>query len=177
MSNAGTFDLNDWLDRWDFQAVADFDDKRKECEFFFGLMSAETDRNKFRWLVSAFLNSAYSFFESTALTAHFRFTDPETGEPVEDHEGLAILKAHVKVLQEAKNPKFVKTAGLTPLTKQLYEFRKKSTHHFPLSIMIDGEALPDGFLFGDMRGEGIPVVPLCRDVLELVRAVYAEINE
>ncbi|GAB4058320.1 hypothetical protein [Uliginosibacterium sediminicola] len=177
MSKSSTFELDDWLDRWDFQAVADFDDKLKECEFFFDLISSETNRNRFRWLVSAFLNAAYSFFESTALTAYFRFTAPETGESVEDHEGLAILRNHVKVIQDAKNPKFVKTAGLTPLTKQLYEFRKKSTHHYPLSIMVTGEALPENFHFGDMRGEGVPVIPLCRDVLELIRAVYAEIND
>ena len=127
-------------------------------------------------MVSAFLNAAYSFFESTALTTYFRFTDPESGQPYEDHEGLAVLRRHVKVFQNAKNPNFVKTAGLTPITTQLYEFRKKSTHHFPLSIMATNSTLPEGFHFGSMRGQGTPVMPLCREALTLIRAVYAEIN-
>ncbi|MBD9359359.1 hypothetical protein [Methylomonas fluvii] len=177
MSSTEAIDLNDWFSRWDMEAVPDLDDKVKECEFFFDALSTQTNRNSFRWLVSAFLNAAYSFFESTALTAYFRFTDPESGESYEDHEGLAILRRHVKVEQNAKKPNFVKTAGLTPLTKQLYEFRKKNTHHFPLSIMAIGTTLPEDFHFGSMRDEGVPVMPLCREVLTLIRAVYAEIND
>lgn len=109
------------------QAVPDFDDKLLECEFFFELLSKETDRSKFRWLLSGFFNATYSFFESSALTAHFRYTDSD-GEQYEDEEGLSILQRHIKADQSKKNPTFVKTAGLTPLTTQLYEIRKKSTH-------------------------------------------------
>ena len=177
MSDSGAFELNDWLDRWDMEAVPDLDDKVKECEFFFNALSSETDRNRFRWLVSGFLNAAYSFFESTALAAYFRFTDPQTGESFEDHEGLEILRKHVKVIHNVKKPNFVKTAGLTPLTTQLYDFRKKSTHHFPLSIMAAGPSLPEDFHFGSMKDEGVPVIPLCREALELIRTVYAEIND
>jgi hypothetical protein len=43
--------------------------------------------------------------------------------------------------------------------------------------MVTGPVLPDDFHFGSMRGEGIPVMPLCREVLELIRTVYAEIND
>lgn len=170
------FDMNEWLDRWDMESIPDLDDKVKECEFFFDALSIETDRNRFRWLLSAFLNSAYSFFESTALTAYFRYTDPESGEPCEDHEGLAVLKRHVEVSQRANNPNFVKTKGLTSTTKQLYEIRRKNTHHFSLSIMATGQVLPEDFHFGDMRDEGVPVMPFCREVRTLVRAIYAEIN-
>lgn len=109
MSSTEEYYLNDWLSRCDIGAVPDLDDKVRECEFFFDALSAETNRNRFRWLVSAFLNAAYSFFESTALTAYFRFTDPESGEPYEDDEGLTVLRRHVKVFQNAKNPNFVKT--------------------------------------------------------------------
>lgn len=159
------------------EAVPDLDDKVRECEFFFDALSTETNRNRFRWLVSAFLNAAYSFFESTALTAYFRFTDAKSGESFEDHEGLAILRMHVEVIQNSKYPYFVKTAGLTQLTQQLYEFRKKNTHHFPLSIMAAGSVLPEDFHFGSMRDEGIPVMPLCRNSMALIRAVYSEIND
>jgi hypothetical protein len=177
MPSSEAIDLNDWFTRWDMEAVPDLDDKVRECEFFFNALSIEINRNRFRWLVSAFLNAAYSFFESTALTSYFRFTDPENGESYEDAEGLAILRMHVKVLQNAKKPDFVKTAGLTPLTQQLYEFRKKSTHHFPLSIMATGTSLPEGFQFGNLRDEGVPVMPLCREALTLIRTVYGEIND
>lgn len=177
MFSAEDFDLNDWLSRWDRESVPDPDDKVRECEFFFELLSAETNRNRFRWLVSAFLNSAYSFFESTALTAYFRYTDSESGEPYADHDGLAVLMKYVKVLQSTSNPNFVKTAGSTPMTKQLYEIRKKCTHHFPLSIMAAGTALPEDFYFGSMRGEGIPVMPICRDAVAIIRTVYAKIND
>ena len=177
MDNTEPFDLNDWLSRWDMSSVPELNDKVKECEFFFNALSSEVNRNHFRWLVSAFLNAAYSFFESTALTAYFRFTHPENGEIHEDHEGLAVLRKHVKVFQNANNPSFVKTAGLSPLTQQLYGFRKKSTHHCSLSIMAAGSNLPEDFQFGSMRGEGTPVMPLCREMLVLIRDVYAEINE
>lgn len=176
MFNIDTFDLNDWFSRCDMESVSDWDDKLKECEFFFNSLAIETERNKFRWLVSAFLNSAYSFFESTALTAYFRYTDPESGEPYEDIEGLAVLRKHVKITQNQNNPDYVKTTGLTPITKQLYEIRKKNTHHCSLSIMVAGASLPEDFHFGNMRGEGIPVMPLCREALTLIQKVYAEIN-
>lgn len=176
MATIDSPDIDDWLNRWDIDAVPDFDDKVKECEFFFELLEAETDRNRFRWLVSAFLNAAYSFFESSALTAYFRFTDAETGDPFADHEGLEVLRRHVRVCRNEKNPNFVKTAGLTPLTSRLYEIRKKNTHHHALSIMATGPTLPDDYHFGSMRGEGTPVMPLCREVVELVRKVYLEIN-
>lgn len=176
MSNTKAFDLNDWLSRWDWQSVPDLDDKVRECEFFFESLSVETDRNRFRWLVSAFLNAAYSFFESSALTAYFRYTDPNSGDPREDHEGLEVLQKHVEVSQNKNKPNFVKTAGRTPITTKLYEFRKQNTHYFSLSVMDVGSKLPDDFHFGNMRGEGTPVMPFCREVLALIQEVYAEIN-
>lgn len=175
MGTTDQFDIDDWLSRWDMDAVPDLDDKVKECEFFFESLSAEADRNRFRWLVSAFLNAAYSFFESSALTAHFRFTDAD-GNAHPDHEGLSILRKNVRIVQSQKNPEYVKTAGLTPITTQLYEFRKKNTHHYPLSIMTAGPSLPEDFHFGSMRREGTPVLPLCREAIQLIRSIYAEIN-
>lgn len=175
MSSTGAFDLNDWLSRWDMESVPNLDDKVRECEFFFDALAIEMNRNRFRWLVSAYLNAAYSFFESTALTAHFRYTD-QSGEPYKDYEGLAVLRKHVKVTQRPSNPNYVNTEGLTPITKQLYEFRKKNTHHFALSILATGPSLPEDFHFGSMRGEGTAVMPLCRESLTLIRTVYAEIN-
>jgi hypothetical protein len=170
------FDIDEWLSLLDLAAIPDPNDKVRECEFFFELMSTETDRDRFRWLTSAFLNASYSYFESSALTAFFRFTDQETGEPIEDSQALEVLRRYVNVLRNVKNPRFVKTAGLVPLTQQLYEFRKKSTHHSPLSIMIAGPSLPEDFHFGSMRGKGTAVMPLCREALALVRHVQQEID-
>jgi hypothetical protein len=116
-------DHEDWLRGLDIQAVPDLDDKLRECEFYFGLLEGQDDRSKFRWVLSGFLNAAYSFFESSALAAYYRFTDAD-GEPYADFDGLAILRRHVKVLRNEKNPSFVKTAGLSKLTTTIYEIRK-----------------------------------------------------
>jgi hypothetical protein len=176
MTHQVPFDLNEWLSLLDLQAIPDPHDKVRECEFFFELMLRETERDRFRWLASAFLNAAYSYFETSALRAFFRFTDHETGESVEDSQALEVLRKYVKVFQNAKNPNFVKTTGLVPLTELLYEFRKKSTHHFPLSIMIAGANLPEDFHFGSTRGKGTAIMPLCRDTLKLIRHVEQEID-
>lgn len=175
MAEANDFDIEDWLNRWDMESVPDFNDKVRECAFFFELLSNEADRDRFRWLLSGFLNAAYSFFETAALNAYFRYTDPD-GEPYEDEEGLTVLRRHVEVIKHKNNPNFVKTAGLTPLTKQLYEVRKKCTHHFPLSIMAAGPSLPEDFHIGSMKGHGLAAMPLCRESVHLIQSVYAEIN-
>lgn len=175
MSDLSNFGLEDYLNRWDIEATPDFDDKVRECEFFYAQLTTEVDRNRFRWFLSGFLNAAYSFFESTALAAHFRFTKID-GDSCKDDEGLSILRRHVKVEQNKNNPDFVKTAGLTTLTKQLYEIRKRCTHHFPLSILTVGVSLPEDFHLGCMRGEGTPVMPFCREVLQLIRNIRDEID-
>ena len=167
---------DDWLAQLDFEAVADPDDKLSECEFFFGLMSAEVDRERFRWLASAFLNAAYSFFESSALMAFLRFTDKE-GEPIADHHALDVLGRYVNVERRGRRRDFVKTTPLHPLTEQLYQFRRKTTHHYSLSVMIAGPSLPADFHFGSTRRQGVPVIKLCGDVIELVRRVQQEIDE
>jgi len=175
MLEPNDINLEDWLNRWDIASVPDVDDKVRECKFFFGQLAVEVDRSRFRWLLSGFLNAAYSFFESTALAAHFRFTDND-GNSFKDDEGLSVLRRHVKVDQRKNNPEYVKTAGVTPLTKQLYEIRKKCTHHFPLSIMMTGASLPEDFHLGDMRGDGTPVMPFCREVLQLIQSIHAEVD-
>jgi hypothetical protein len=175
MSNQNSFAFEDWLNRWDMPSIPDFDDKIRECNFFFDLLSVEADRSRFRWLLSGFLNAVYSFFESSALTAHFRYTDSR-GETYEDDDGLAVLRRHVKVEQNKNNLNFVKTSGLTSLTKQIYEIRRKNTHYFPISIMATGPSLPEDFHVGNMQGELIPAVSLCREALKLVQSIYAEVN-
>ena len=168
-------DIDDWLNRIDLEAIADPTDKLSESEFFLGLASQEANRERFRWLISAFLNAAYSFFETSALSAFFRFTD-EGGEPHADDDALEVLRTYVVVMQDKKRPSYVKTAGLHEVTKQLYEFRKKSAHHTALSIMATGSSLPADYHFGNMKGEGTAALEFCTNAMKLMRTVQLELD-
>lgn len=165
------------LDSLDLSAIADSGDKRRECEYFYALAALETDRERFRWLISGFLNAAYSFFESSALSAFVRFTDMKTGCPIEDSEAVETMRKYVIVKQRSKDPYYVTTCALHPVTERLYKFRNACTHHFPLSIMAAGPSLPEDYEFGHLRGQGIPVLELCRDTLELIRIVEKELEQ
>ena len=164
------------LARLDLAAIADSGDKLRECEFFLGLASIETDRARFRWLISAYLNSVYSYFETTALYASVAFTNPETGDPVEDTEAVETLRPYVRICQNANRPYFVKTGGLHPVVARLYEVRNASTHRFPLSIMVAGPNLPEDFHLGNISGAGEPLLALCRETLAVVKQVQAELD-
>ena len=161
----------------DFEAIADPGDKIMECEFFLALASTEQERCRFRWLISAYLNAVYSYFETTALDESVAFTDPTTGDPVEDSENLEKLRAYVKVQQSTKNPYFVKTSAVHPAIVRLYSVRKAATHHVPLAIMAAGPNLPEDYHLGSTRGTGDPLLALCREALVVVKRVHAELNE
>lgn len=166
------YSLDDILERLDISAIADRNDKVHECEFFLTLASSESNREHFRWLISAYLNAVYSFFETSALYASVAFTDTKTGAPIEDSEALELLRRYVEVQQPRKNyPYFVKTSGLHPVIAQLYEVRKAVTHHMPLSIMEAGSNLPEGFHLGCMRGDGQPLLAICREALAIIKDV------
>ena len=163
--------LEDWIDLVDLSAVALPDDKVAECEYFLDLASTEKDTSHFRWQISAFFNAAYSFFEIAALGAYQTYCHPETGDYIEDSEALDNLRYYVKVIQNSKNPSYVKTAGLHEVTAKLYEFRKRNTHHYPLSIMASGNSLPENFQFGYIPGKGTPALAFCHEVMALIRQV------
>jgi hypothetical protein len=149
----------------DLDAIADSGDKARECEFFLGLASTEVDRTRFRWLISAYLNAVYSYFETTALYAFVAFTNSHTGEPIEDTEAVEKLRAYVRVFQNEKRPHYVRQAACIRLSHALYEVRKAATHHFPLSIMAIGPNLPEDFHLGSTKGQGEPLLRLCREAL------------
>ncbi|MDD2685125.1 MAG: hypothetical protein PHY62_03090 [Gallionella sp.] len=176
MAIATPLDDEDWLSLLDLSAIADPDDKYLECEYFLSVAANEANRECFRWQISAFFNAAYSYFETSALSAYFSFTDPETGEPVEDAQALDVLRKYVKIFRNEKKPNFVKTAGFNPITERLYELRKANTHHVPMSIMAAGPSLPEDFHFGNMIGKGTPVLAFCRDAMALIRAVQQELD-
>lgn len=168
--------INDFLERLDLSAIADPGDKRRECEFFLGLASAEPDRTRFRWLITAYLNAVYSYFETSALRANAAFTHHETGDPIADDEAIDKLRAYVDVVTYPKKPYFVKTAGQQGVMQRLYKVRAAATHHFPLSIMAAGPNLPEDFHFGTMRGEGEPILALCREALEVVKRAERDLD-
>jgi hypothetical protein len=176
MPHEPTADADDFLAKLDLDAIADPGDKVRECEFFLGLASAEQSRERFRWLITAYLNAVYSFFETSALHANAAFSHPETGNPIADDEALEKLRAYVKVFTDTKKPYYVKTGGLNSVVQRLYKVRAAATHHFPLSIMVAGPNLPEDYHFGNMRGQGEPILGLCRDALAVVRKVDEELN-
>ena len=169
-------EVSDMIDRLDLSAIALPDDKINECTYFINLASNETDIDKFRWLVSAFFNAAYSFFEISALSAYNAFNDPENGDPIEDGEALEALGRYVKIYQNPKNPSYVNTSGFHRITKQFYEIRKGNTHHYPLSIMKTGDSIPEDFHFGYLTDEGTPALKFCREVMDLIHQVQNELN-
>jgi len=167
--------INDLLARLDMSAIANPGDKMRECEFFLGLASVEQDRTRFRWLISAHLNAAYSYFETNALYANLAITT-ENGEQIADDGAVDRLREYVKVTAKpTKKGLRVDTNALDPVLQRLYKIRAAATHHFPLSIMATGPNLPEDFHFGNMRGEGEPVLDLCRRALAIVKKAAEDI--
>lgn len=176
MSSESFSGADDWLNELDLDAIADPSDKLAECEYFLKAATDEEDRDKFRWLISAFFGAAYSFFEINALRAYHGFSNPNTGDSIESEEALETLRRYVRVSQDVKRPNFVKTAGQHEITLELYNLRKGNTHHFPLSIMTNGQRIPEGYQFGSLSGRGVPALAFCREVLALIREVENELQ-
>jgi len=170
-------DSDDWINLVDLGAIPDPFDKLNECQFFLDLIGREADPQRFRWLISAFFGAAYSFFEISALCAYERFSNPDTGKPIANEEALEILRRYVVVVQDVKRPSFVKTAGLHPITKELYKLRKGNTHHSPLSIMKTSSDLPEGFHFGYLTGKGTPALAFCREAMALIIDVEHKLQQ
>lgn len=166
-------EFEDRISLLDFNAITDPFDKIAECQYFLDLASKEPDVQYFRWLISAFLGAAYSFFDISVLSAYHAFTDPQTGDSVEDLEALETLRRFVTIARKGRR---VTTGGLHEVTKQLYELRKGNTHHFPLSIMATGQELPETFHFGYISGQGVPALSFCRKVMVLIRQVHQELQ-
>ena len=110
------------------------------------------------------------------MHAYHAFMHPETDEILEDDEALEILRKYVGISQDKKRPSYIKTWGEHAITKRLYEFRKRNTHHFPLYIMEAGKNLPEDFHFGNMMGEGEPVLALCNQTMQLIYQAQNELN-
>lgn len=166
----------DWLNLLDLSAIADPNDKLRECEFFFDLASHEVDRDRFRWLTTSFLNSAYSFLECSALRAYVSIMDPKSGALIKDSSAIETLEKYIKLSPQSKDPYFIKTQAKHPLVSRLYELRKRSVHHFPLSVMITGTSLPENFHIGETIGEGEPAILLLQSILCLLNQINGELQ-
>ena len=159
----------------DLSAVTLPEDKISECEYFLELAVCEPDRSRFRWLMSAFLNAVYSYFEIKTLSAYEAFQNPESGEYIEDEDALNVLRKYIRIMQNEKNPSYVKTSGVEGLVKTLYELRKQNTHHYPLSIMDAGGVPPQSYEFGIMPDNGTPALEFCRSVMSLINRIEEEL--
>jgi hypothetical protein len=168
-------ETEDWLDRFDISAMPDLVDKVAECDYFLSLATLEANREKFRWLISAFLNATYSYFETTAWAAYSGFIDSETGEAHPDFEKIDILNKYVKFKQDEKKPYFVKTTAIHPLIKQMYELRKANTHRTAMSIMCTGSSVPENFHLGSITGEGESALIFCKNIMILIRVIDKEL--
>jgi hypothetical protein len=160
----------------DMSAIALPDDKIAECAFFLELASRESNRSRFRWLMSAFLNAVYSYFEIKALAAHTAYPDVITNEYIEDAGALTVLRKYVGITQSKNNPSFVKTSALDGTLETLYELRKKNTHHYPLAFTTSGATLPEGYLFGYLKSKGKPALEFCRNVMSLIEQIEKELS-
>jgi len=163
------------LSQYDFEAIVEQTDKLDEAVYFLAAAREQTDRRQFRWLVSAFFNAAYSYFDTAAMHACNAYTNTD-GETMPDDDALAILGKYIEVEQQKGNPFRVHTMPVNSVAKQLYSHRKNNTHYFPMSIMETGP-LPDGFHFGSIRGKGVPIIGLCDDIMDLIVQVQKELDE
>jgi len=158
-------EIRKFISSIDVQSVAGEDDKADECRFFLGLARMEIDKKKFRWLVSAFLGAAYSYFEHTAHWACIARTDHDTGEDIADEALLSAVREHVDVIHNKKYPSHSRTVASREVLRRLYEVRHENTHRCSLSIMSAGLSLPDGFHLGWEVGRGIPLLEFCEKIM------------
>jgi len=170
-------DLTEILNGLDLSAVVLPDDKLRECDFFYELMLHQTDRDKFRWVIGAFLNACYGYLEYKAAYFHYAYCDPETGETVEDWESLETLRKYIRIFQNKNKSGFVKTSGLSELMSKLYKFRAISTHDGGIEILKVGENLPADFHIGKYIGKGVPAIAFCSEIIQFFRSIESELNE
>jgi hypothetical protein len=160
----------------DLSAIAPPDDKIAECHYFLALAEQEPDREKFRWLISAFLNAVYSYFEIKALAAYEAYSHGETGEYIANEGALVVLRQYLQIKQVKNKSSFVKTSGFNRVCEEIYEIRKQNTHHYPLSILQTQGELPEAYTFGCTPSNAIPALRLCRNIMSIIENLETELN-
>lgn len=162
------------LEKVDLAAIPLSNDKLRECEFFLSLAKGETDRDRFRWYISAFLNAAYSALEIKAKSLFFAHFDPEMDESYPNDESLAILRRYIRAFQNKNKPNYVKTSAINDVLRKLYSHRNENTHDYALSITTCGSDLPRDYCIGYIPGEGPCALELCEQILEVFNAIETE---
>lgn len=165
-----------WIELCQLDAVADPSDKIEECRFFLKLAEQEKELQNFRWLISAFMGAAYSYFEISALRSFDVAHDNETGKWVRavNSEALHVLSQYLEI---SPSGKFVKTIARHPVLVNLYKHRTANTHHYPLSIIAAGENLPEGYYFGYIRGRGEPILSFCKESMLLISEIDQQLKK
>lgn len=161
--------------------IPDLHDKVKECKYFLELAGNEVDIQKFRWLSSAFLSAAYSYFEIKAVEVWFRCEDVETGEVSQDQNALEILNQYVEskkiISRNKKEPSVQTNKGRHELVDEFRLVRNKNTHHSPLFILSDKDCSPESFklLLPDGKTEG--ALAFLRKVFSLIEQVEGRLEK
>jgi hypothetical protein len=167
--------IDGWLNiKWEY--IPDLNDKITECSFFLDLASNEHSVDKFRWLISAFLNAAYSYFESKSVEIYHTHVDAESGNCYVDKPAHDVLSKYVGIKQCKKDPSYIKTWGRHELTKELYRVRAKNTHHGSIAIVPNGDVIPENFECVIWREPPKPALKFCREVMALIRQVQEELE-
>lgn len=165
------------LEDIDLSALVPPDDTLRECNFFYMLLTQECDRDKFRWLLGAFLNACYGYLEYKATYLHYAYSDPESGDPIEDWESLETLKKYVKVFKQKHKSGFIKTSGLSELMEKLYKYRNASTHDGGIGIIKSGDNLPYDFKIGHHKSKAVSALDFCSEVLSFFTNLENEFNQ
>ena len=139
----------------DIVGIPDTWDTLEKCEYFLKLASREVKTPQFSWLISAFLEAAYSFFNVFAIRAMHWLVDCD-GQTWQDDEAFEELSCIVRI--DSKGP-FGVTTSLAPysplIVRHLYKFHERYTQHFPLAILTGGPKMPEDFRFGGFHSKRV----------------------
>lgn len=172
--------LNKNSDKWldiKLDDIPDPLDKLLECKYFFRLLEVEVERDNFRWLMSAFLSAAYSFFETANFYAQKRYSDEVSSVDVGCEEMLGILKNYVFLREKGKGDKRFSTSGMMPLIKQLYDLRHLNTHRSAFSIKTNGVNLPGDFVIGFVASDDVSAIEFCKKIITIMENVSDRLRE
>lgn len=159
----------------DLDAIPDFDDKFEECKYFYSLAKDECDIKKFRWLVSACLNSANSFFDIKAGQLYHAFEDAETGEAIKDEEKLELFKAHMKTKQSPKNPSRIKAFPIGQLLERMREIRNANAHEHALFFTTRESGNQSAYEI-TMGQYSVSALQFCEHLIQRMEEVIRELS-
>ncbi len=169
-------DSDEWLNiRVD--DIPDPLDKCLECRYFFQLLEGESNQNNFRWLMSAFVSAAYSFFETVNFSAYKRYPDEISSVNTGCEEVLNVINKYVISKNNGKGDRRFTTSAISPLLKQLYALRNSNIHRSAFLIKTNGSDLPNDFMFGFIMDSDVPALAFCKKVVALIDDISRNLQE